>query len=94
MRIDTIKNRNGAIELTGSFQLTDLHSILSAVNGILDIHQRLANDVYPDGVELQCLKCSHVIIATTADCAHYLAHGWPRHCGREMRQPTIRQEDE
>lgn len=87
MKIQSIKRKGNTIEFTGSFQRADLGEILAAANGILDLHTRLASDVFPNGVTLTCRECGHTISASSADCARYLAHGWPRHHGKEMRQP-------
>ena len=50
-----------------------------------NIHSLIAQDVYPNGQDMTCREgCGYAFHATAEDCASYLAHGWPRHCGREM----------
>lgn len=60
--------------------MTTIHFLTKVAN----IHDELATIVYPHGVILACRECDYNRIATEADCAHYFAHGWPQHCGREM----------
>lgn len=54
------------------------------LKAILSLHDKIAADVYPSGGTLTCRVCDHTQPFTTADAAHYLKHGWPRHCGKEM----------
>ncbi len=55
------------------------------LGNIRTLHDRIAADVYPNGGTLTCRVCGHQQPMSTKDAAHYLAHGWPRHCGKEMR---------
>jgi hypothetical protein len=54
---------------------------LSAITGLQD---KIANDVWPDGAVLVCQVCGMKKRVTAADCGQYLAHGWPKHCGKTM----------
>lgn len=62
---------------------------LKRLNGI---HMAIANDVYPHGAKMTCRACDYEFIASTADCAYYLAHGWPKCCGKTMKTETLKDE--
>lgn len=60
--------------------------MLEILNRLENIHQEIARDVYPDGGDLYCSACGHTVRFTVYDAAEYLKSGWPKHCGKEMRQ--------
>lgn len=49
-------------------------------------HEAISSDVFPDGVWLHCAnpECDRGERVSSADCARYLASGWPMHCGMTM----------
>ena len=63
--------------------MMDLSQLLTNAR---NLHSNIARDVYPDGIRLVCASCGRVVEATTEMCASYLAHGWPRCHGHEMKQ--------
>ena len=42
-----------------------------------NLHRNIANDVWPGGWRGNCHKCGKEFYYTQAECAYYLAHGWP-----------------
>ena len=58
------------------------------LNKAKNLHTNIANDVFPNGGKLTCLRCSHQETFTAAQAASYLAEGWPKHCGVAMRLET------
>ncbi len=61
----------------------DLEKLINNVN---NLHGNIAKDVYPNGLDMSCKVCDYKFHATTEDCGFYLAHGWPKHCGKSMSQ--------
>lgn len=51
-----------------------------------NVHESIASDAFPNGAWLYCANpgCDRGEKATSADCAGYLASGWPMHCGMTM----------
>lgn len=49
------------------------------------LHAAIGKDIVQPGDYHECASCGHTQPLTAADAARYLAHGWPRHCGKEMR---------
>ncbi len=62
--------------------MNDVTNYLKRLQGL---HANIAKEVYPNGVILTCSNCGRQEEATTEDCAYYLAHGWPKCCGHDMR---------
>lgn len=54
------------------------------------MHDTIAADAMPNGVWLRCVNsdCDRGERVSRAQCAHYLATGWPTHCGYTMRIST------
>lgn len=52
----------------------------------MTLMERVAAEAFPKGAHLHCAntECNRGERATTADCARYLATGWPEHCGQTM----------
>lgn len=50
----------------------------------LNLHNAVAQDVFPNGAILQCSVCGKEIDCSTSDCSYYLGHGWPTCCGYTM----------
>ena len=63
-------------------------------NAVVNLPERIAADVYPLGGVLTCPVCGYKQEMSAKDAAHYLAHGWPRHCGRGMHVEANRFERE
>lgn len=55
----------------------------------------VAESLHGFGGFLRCEECGYrpFVALTDADTTHYLANGWPRHCGYTMRWWTQRQID-
>ena len=51
---------------------------------LLDIHQKVAKDVYPNGGTMICLQCKVAVDFSMKDAGHFLKYGWPLHCGLTM----------
>lgn len=53
----------------------------------MTIMEQVAAEAFPKGAHLKCWnpKCDRGERITTADCARYLASGWPEHCGQTMQ---------
>lgn len=68
-------------------------TIINFLTSFANIHEELAKTVYPHGARIACRKCGYSRIATVADCAGYLARGWPRHCGREMAVAEVKSDE-
>jgi hypothetical protein len=47
-------------------------------NNLKNIHSNISNDVWPDGWHGKCHVCGKPFFYTKEECAHYLAHGWPK----------------
>jgi len=54
------------------------------VEKLKDIHSNIADDVWPDGWDMECKTCGKVIHLTKEECGYCLAHGWPKCCGHDM----------
>ncbi len=54
-----------------------------------NMHGNIAKDVWPKGCVLFCDECGHEEHASTEDCGRYLAHGWPKHCRKTMKQRGV-----
>jgi len=50
-----------------------------------NLHERIVNDVWPNGVNLHCPGCDKREHCDVAAAAEYLAHGWPKCCGVTMQ---------
>jgi hypothetical protein len=55
------------------------------IKNVRNIHTRIANKVWPNGWDGECGKCGKPFHYTSAQCAYYLAHGWPR-CDHKIEQ--------
>lgn len=62
--------------------MKDLKVFMKNIN---QIHMNMAKDAFPLGADAICVVCKTIQYMTTASCADALAHGWPKHCGKEMR---------
>ncbi len=58
--------------------------IILLIDKILHLHDYIARESFPNGVSLTCKDCGYAAIATTEECARYLASGWPTHHGKSM----------
>jgi len=55
------------------------------LDSVANIHQKVANDVWPMGATLHCAVCEkHDVKISSMDCSHYLRTGWPQCCGQTM----------
>jgi hypothetical protein len=54
------------------------------IKNINNLHNNIANDVWPNGWDMWCKFCGKTIHMTSQDCGYALSHGWPRCCGHEM----------
>ena len=50
---------------------------------------RLAQAVYPKGIDLICDQCGTERFASHQEIAFYFGGGWPKHCGQFMRQKRV-----
>jgi hypothetical protein len=50
------------------------------------IHGSIASDVWPSGWSGKCRICGKPFFYTRAECAYYLAHGWPK-CDHNYTRP-------
>lgn len=52
----------------------------------MTLMEQVARDAFPHGAHLKCTnpECDRGERVTQADCARYLANGWPTHCGATM----------
>lgn len=62
--------------------MNDYKHLMNIVN---NVHNSIAQDVFPGGGILRCKTCEESIEITTSDCGYYLSHGWPKHCGCTMQ---------
>lgn len=51
---------------------------------ISDLHNYIAQDVFPNGAKLHCKQCGRTIKISTNVCALYLRKGWPKCCEHTM----------
>ena len=61
-------------------------------SNVRNLHINIAKDVYPDGAWVTCRVCNRTIEATTEMCASYLARGWPKCHGHQMRTESATKE--
>ncbi len=53
----------------------------------------IAGDVWPNGGTLVCSNCGSELEFDRGEAAYFLAHGWPKCCGRTMGQKRQEQPD-
>jgi len=63
----------------------DLQKLLDSAK---NLHANIAKDVWHDGQDMICKICGYELHLTTEQCGYCLAHGWPKHCGKDMRYKT------
>lgn len=66
------------------------HMITNAKN----LHTNMGRDLAQHGGVLRCRQCGHEQSLNAEQIAHYLAHGWPKHCGQGMSWVTQRELDD
>lgn len=49
-----------------------------------DLHNSIAQDVFPNGAILRCSECGVEKDVSTEECGYYLGHGWPICCELAM----------
>ena len=54
------------------------------IRSAVGIHAKIVNDALPSGGTLTCTRCGRTRRVSTAECADYLAYGWPKCCGKTM----------
>jgi hypothetical protein len=55
-----------------------------AIADLMNLHGKIAHDVFPKGGTLICTACGQTQPFTEQQGAQYLRDGWPKHCGHEM----------
>lgn len=50
----------------------------------MTFYEAIARDAFPNGAILGCSKCGSIVEVNSAQCAEFLASGWPSHCGQTM----------
>ena len=51
---------------------------------LLNLHENISSDVWPNGGTLECRKCGEKREVTSKECGEYLKDGWPKCCGSTM----------
>lgn len=68
--------------------ITDVIKVF--MKNISGVYMDVAKKTFPEGTDVICSECGAISYLTTADCAYAYGHGWPEHCGKTMKIPSIK----
>lgn len=65
-------------------------NLMAWIQNAQELPGKIGKDLEELGGVLRCMKCGYEQPLEEGDCAHYLTHGWKKHCGQTMRWVTAR----